>query len=43
MLPGRERIELDAAEDRRQGDDDDRPVERRHEHGGVVFDSAIHL
>ncbi len=31
-VPRRERIEVDAAEDRRQRDDDDRAVERRHEH-----------
>jgi hypothetical protein len=30
----RERIEVDAPEDRRQRDDDDRTVELGHEHGG---------
>ena len=32
MLPGGERVEADAAEDRRQRDDHDRGVDRGHQH-----------
>ena len=32
-VPRRQRVEMDAPEDRRQGDDDDRAIERGHEHG----------